>query len=93
MSSRDIEHYNPRLNQRNTQLQPAPAMLYEFLFKFFDSIPTWSFFLYFLVFYLCLHLAAYQLLVLSAQFSQSDLARRSYILCAVLEAGLLAFIR
>ena len=68
-------------------------MLYEFLFDFFDSIPTWSFFLYFLLLYLCLHLVVYQLLLLSPKFSQSDHSRRSYILCAVVEAGLLAFIR
>ena len=68
-------------------------MLYEFLFEFFDSIPTWSFFLYFLVLYLCLLLVVYQVLLLSSQFSQSDYSRRTYILCAVLEAGLLAFIR
>ena len=68
-------------------------MLYEFLFDFFDSIPTRSFFLYFLLFYLCLHLVAYQVLLLSSKFSQSDYSRRSYILCAVVEAGLLAFIR
>ena len=68
-------------------------MLYEFLFDFFDSIPTWSFFLYFLLLYLALHLVVYQLLLFSTKFSQSDYSRRSYILCAVVEAGLLAFIR
>ena len=68
-------------------------MIYELLFDFFDSIPTWSFFLYFLLLYLCLHLVVYQLLLLSAKFSQSDHSRRSYILCAVLEASLLSFIR
>ena len=68
-------------------------MLYDFLFDLFDSFPAWSFFLYFLLLYLCLHLVVYQLLLLSAKFSQSDYSRRSYILCAVLEAGLLSFIR
>lgn len=68
-------------------------MLYEFLFSFFDSIPTWSFFMYFLLLYLCLHLVIYQVLLLSSKFSHSDYDRRSYILCAVVEAGLLAFIR
>ena len=68
-------------------------MFYEFLFDFFDSIPTWSFSLYFLLLYLFLHLLAYQLLQLSSKFSSSDYARQRYILCAVVEAGLLAFIR
>ena len=68
-------------------------MFYEFLFDFFDSIPTWSFSLYFLLLYLFLHQLANQLLLLSSKFSSSDEARRSYILCAVVEAGLLTFIR
>ena len=68
-------------------------MLYEFLFQCFDSVPTWSFSLYFLSAYLFLHLAVYQLLLLSRRFHHSDYGRRSYILCAVVESGLLAFIR
>ena len=86
------------LSSRNLKSSPVltketASMLYEFLFDFFDSIPTWSFFLYFLLLYLCLHLVVYQVLLLSSKFSHSDYGRRSYILCAVVEAGLLAFIR
>ena len=46
-------------------------MLYEFLFQCFDSVPTWSFSLYFLSAYLFLHLAVYQLLLLSRRFQDS----------------------
>ena len=46
-------------------------MLYEFLFQCFDSVPTWSFSLYFLSAYLFLHLAVYQLLLLSRRFHDS----------------------
>ena len=68
-------------------------MLYDFLFDLFDSFPAWSFFLYFLLLYLSLHLALYQVLLLSQKFSNTNYARRSCILCVLVEAGLLAFFR
>lgn len=67
-------------------------MIYEYLFQFFDSIPTGTFILWFPIIYFSFQLFTYNLLQLNEKFRETKFDKQTYILVYVMESMLLAFI-
>ena len=68
-------------------------MIYEYLFGFFDSIPTVDFIVYFLLGYLSTHFVVYRLLLVNNKFRTISYDKQSSILVSIMECSLLAFMR
>ena len=68
-------------------------MIYEYLFRFFDSIPTIDFIVCFLLGYLSAHAVVYKLLLLNIKFKSISYDKQSSILVSIMECSLLAFMR
>ena len=69
------------------------AMFYDFLFEFFDSIPTVTFIAWFTPIYFSLHYFAFRLFLLHPRFRGVSLDKQTFILINFMESLLLALMR
>ena len=68
-------------------------MIYEYLFRFFDSVPTGTFIVWFTCGYFLLHALAFRLLLQNAKFRSISYDKQTSILINVMESLLLSFMR
>ena len=68
-------------------------MFYDFLFEFFDSIPTVTFIAWFTPIYFSLHFFAFRLFLLHPRFRGVSLDKQTFILINLMESLLLALMR